>query len=74
MLLSINKIVVPRNRERTARQLTDSITYLNILNSIRKNGLVNPICITNRNVLVDGAYRLSACLELGHTEIEVMVL
>jgi len=44
----------------------------NLKESIKVNGLINPIVITKENKLIGGLHRLTACKELGHTEIEAV--
>lgn len=52
-----------------------SATHVDALSeSIRDVGLLQPIVVTNANVLVVGAHRLEACRALGWTEIEATVV
>ncbi len=43
----------------------------NLMGSIQKVGLLNPITVNQNNRLVSGHHRLEACKRLGHREIEV---
>jgi ParB-like nuclease family protein len=44
-----------------------------LVESIRQDGLIFPILVDPFHVVIDGADRLAACLELGHTRVPVIV-
>jgi ParB family chromosome partitioning protein len=45
-----------------------------LVNSIRRVGLIHPVVINEKNELLSGYRRFEACKELGWTEIEVKVV
>lgn len=45
-----------------------------LVNSIRRLGLIHPVVINENNELLSGYRRFEACKELGWTEIEVKVV
>jgi len=47
--------------------------YLNLLEDIRRNGILQPIDITYNNVILDGHHRVKAAKELGIKEVEVRI-
>jgi len=47
--------------------------YHNLLEDIRRNGILQPIDITYNNVILDGHHRVKAARELGIKEIEVRI-
>ncbi|MCP4674206.1 MAG: ParB N-terminal domain-containing protein [Deltaproteobacteria bacterium] len=49
----------------------DEQNIRNLMGSIQKVGLLNPITVNQNNRLVSGHHRLEACKRLGHREIEV---
>lgn len=56
--------------KRTERQRRDIRTD-NLLESIRQNGILNPIIVTEDYVLVAGERRLACARELGHADVPV---
>jgi ParB family chromosome partitioning protein len=64
-LVNINSIIV--EREQRQRVNIDDIEEL--ATSIQNIGLLNPIVITDENVLIAGERRLTACKSLGMIEI-----
>jgi ParB family transcriptional regulator, chromosome partitioning protein len=68
-LVSINKVSVGLNR----RPLKDhKVTEL--MESIKANGLLNPVTLDQHLNLVAGLHRLTACKLLGFTEIECKIV
>jgi ParB family chromosome partitioning protein len=57
------------NRDTRQRRELEGIEEL--ANSIKLNGLINPIVIADDNTLIAGERRLTACKSLGWTEIPV---
>ena len=57
--------------DRPARQRTEVGDVKDLADSIKRNGLINPIVITRDGVLVAGERRLTACRSLGWTSIPV---
>ena len=55
--------------DREGRQRRDLGDIPALADSIRRLGLINPICITRDMVLVAGERRLAACKSLGHTHV-----
>jgi N6-adenosine-specific RNA methylase IME4/ParB-like chromosome segregation protein Spo0J len=47
--------------------------YHNLLEDIKRNGILQPIDITYNNVILDGHHRVKAAKELGIKEIEVRI-
>jgi len=47
--------------------------YQNLLEDIRRNGILQPIDITYNNVILDGHHRVKAARELGIKEVEVRI-
>ena len=47
--------------------------YHNLLEDIRRNGILQPIDITYNNVILDGHHRVKAAKELGIKEVEVRI-
>ncbi|MEB3335856.1 MAG: ParB N-terminal domain-containing protein [Leptolyngbyaceae bacterium] len=68
-LVEINKITIGRNR----RALKDE-KIAELMESIRANGLLNPITIDQDFNLIAGLHRLTASRLLGLTEIECRVI
>jgi ParB/RepB/Spo0J family partition protein len=54
--------------DRTARQRSE-IDVSDILESVRRRGILTPICITESGRLIFGERRLTAAKQCGHTEI-----
>lgn len=66
--VSLNKIKVSRNRRPI------NVEYLEgLIESIKVNGLLNPITITQDYELLAGLHRLTACEMLGWEEIECTI-
>lgn len=68
MKVDVSKVVV---RERLRTLDRDTISHLE--ESISVNGLLQPIIISEENVLLDGNHRLQACINLGYTEIDCII-
>jgi hypothetical protein len=65
----INDIKIPPHKHRNVHtEVSFAITK-----DIKENGLLYPILITDKNVLINGFYRLKAHQELGFTIIQVTV-
>jgi len=47
--------------------------YQNLLDDIKRNGILQPIDITYNNVILDGHHRVKAARELGIKEVEVRI-
>jgi N6-adenosine-specific RNA methylase IME4 len=47
--------------------------YANLLEDIKRNGILQPIDITHDNVILDGHQRVKAARELGIEEVEVRI-
>jgi N6-adenosine-specific RNA methylase IME4 len=47
--------------------------YANLLEDIKRNGILQPIDITHDNVILDGHQRVKAAMELGIEEVEVRI-
>jgi N6-adenosine-specific RNA methylase IME4/ParB-like chromosome segregation protein Spo0J len=69
MLISIAKIKVSNNRREV-----DEAKILELADSIKTVGLINPITISTNNDLIAGAHRLLAYKQLGLNEIESNVV
>lgn len=54
---------------REARQRQGDLDTASLQESIKRNGLINPIVVTKEGVLVAGERRLSACIALGWTQV-----
>ena len=61
--------VISRSR---VREELGNLTALE--SSIKEFGVLSPILVTQQNVLVSGQRRLSACINLGMTEIPALVI
>ncbi len=70
MKIALDSIVIDESHR--IRKDAGDLTLLAA--SIRKVGLLNPIVVTDDYRLVAGFRRLSACRELGWTEIEANVV
>ena len=68
MLVDINKIVVG---DRIRKDFGD---IQELADNIKKNGLLNPITINNRHVLLAGERRLRACKILGWSQVDVRMV
>ena len=68
MTVSIAKIKVNANR-----RAADAGKVKELAESIQEIGLLNPVTVTENNVLIAGAHRLEAFKLLGRTEIEANV-
>ncbi len=64
---SVEIASISTNREERQRRDLDDIDSL--ADSIRRLGLIHPICITRTNELVAGERRITACRSLGWTHI-----
>jgi len=69
MNININEIKVGKR----LRKL-DQLKVIEIADSIKEIGLLNPILITKDNQLVAGMHRLAACQHLNWTEIDCNIL
>jgi len=47
--------------------------YQNLLDDIKRNGILQPIDVTYNNVILDGHHRVKAARELGIKEVEVRI-
>jgi ParB/RepB/Spo0J family partition protein len=65
-LISTSSIIINRDERQRSKIDTGSLR-----DSIKRNGLISPVVVTRELVLVAGERRLTACRELGHTEIPV---
>jgi uncharacterized ParB-like nuclease family protein len=72
--VSIDRIKIPTERFKVPH------VYMGLLESIKKEGLRQPIVVKYRDadetynlLLLDGFHRLEAMKELGHTEIKVAI-
>lgn len=68
MLVDINKIVVG---DRIRKDFGD---IQELADNIKKNGLLNPITINNRHMLLAGERRLRACKLLGWAQVDVRMV
>lgn len=68
MLVDINKIVVG---DRIRKDFGD---IQELADNIKKNGLLNPITINNRHMLLAGERRLRACKLLGWSQVDVRMV
>lgn len=68
MLIDIDKIVVG---DRIRKDFGD---IEELAENIKKNGLLNPITINNRHVLLAGERRLRACKLLGWSQVDVRMV
>lgn len=68
MLVDINKIVVG---DRIRKDFGD---IQELADNIKKNGLLNPITINNRHMLLAGERRLRACKMLGWSQVDVRMV
>lgn len=68
MLIDINKIIVG---DRIRKDFGD---IQELAENIKKNGLLNPITINNRHVLLAGERRLRACKLLGWSQVDVRMV
>jgi ParB family chromosome partitioning protein len=68
MKVRIDDIIVGRRIRGDAGDLTD------LVESIRRHGLMNPITVTDRLRLVAGYRRMQACRMLGIEEIECRII
>lgn len=68
MKIKINEIIT---NERIRKDLGD---IMELATDIEENGQISPIAITIDKVLIAGGRRLAACIKLGWTEIEAIVL
>lgn len=68
MLIDIDKIVVG---DRIRKDFGD---IEELADNIKKNGLLNPITINNRHVLLAGERRLRACKLLGWSQVDVRMV
>lgn len=68
MLVDIDKIIVGDRIRRDFGDLDE------LAENIKKNGLLNPITINNRYVLLAGERRLRACKKLGWVQVDVRMV
>ena len=68
MLIDIDKIVVG---DRIRKDFGD---IQELADNIKKNGLLNPITVNNRHVLLAGERRLRACKLLGWSQVDVRMV
>jgi ParB family transcriptional regulator, chromosome partitioning protein len=68
-LIAIEKVSIGSNR----RPLKDQ-KVAELMQSIKANGLLNPITLDQNFTLIAGLHRLTACQMLGFTEIECKVV
>lgn len=68
MLIDIDKILVG---DRIRKDFGD---IQELADNIKKNGLLNPITISNRHVLLAGERRLRACKLLGWSQVDVRMV
>ncbi len=64
----IKDITITDDRQRKTFKPEDMSV---LKDSIKRNGLINPITITDNGELIAGERRLRACIELGWTEVPV---
>ncbi len=70
MKIAIDEIIVDE-----ALRIRKEVGNIEVLqSSIEKVGLINPVMIDENNQLIAGFRRLTACKNLGWTEIEVTVV
>lgn len=69
MKIAINEIIVKEGRRNT-----DDEKVIELAESMSKIGLLNPVTVTRKNVLVAGLHRLMAAKSLGWTEIEANII
>jgi ParB family chromosome partitioning protein len=67
--MQISEIKISEGRRKADAEKVKSLTA-----SIKEIGLLNAVTVTKAGVLVAGLHRLTACKELGYTEIPVNVL
>lgn len=68
MKVRIDDIIIGRRIRRDAGDLTD------LVDSIRRHGLMNPVTVTEKLELVAGFRRIAACRILGMDEIECRIV
>ena len=68
-LIAIDKVSIGSNR----RPLKDQ-KVAELMQSIKANGLLNPITLDQNFTLIAGLHRLTACKLLGFTQIECKVV
>jgi len=59
---------------KNSRRPIDENIVIELADSIRETGLLNPIIINKDNVLIAGAHRLEACRKLGWEEVDCNVV
>ena len=69
MKIAINEIII-----KEGRRDIDNAKVMELAESISKIGLLNPVTVTRKNVLVAGLHRLMAAKSLGWTEIEANII
>jgi ParB family chromosome partitioning protein len=69
MRLAIADVTIPDAR---LRQLNEKVVA-QLADSIREVGLLNPVTVTPKNILVAGLHRLKACTLLGWSDVPVVV-
>ncbi len=68
MLIDIDKIIVGDRIRKDFGDIDE------LADNIKKNGLLNPITINNRHVLLAGERRLRACKLLGWSQVDVRMV
>jgi len=68
MKMVINDIIIHERIRRETQDMSD------LVDSIRKIGLIHPVIVNEKNELMSGFRRLQACKEMGWESIEVKVV
>ncbi len=68
--IRVDESLMSRNR----CVLGENYYYDGLVESIRQEGLLNPITIRDDGVVIDGFRRVRACNQLGHKQIAARVL
>jgi ParB family chromosome partitioning protein len=68
------KIKISEVKIKEGRRPIDEARIVELMESIKRVGLINPITLDQDYTLVAGAHRLEACSRLGHAEIEYHTL
>jgi hypothetical protein len=64
--LAPSEVIIPPNRQRSDLELNEADQR-----SIAERGILMPLLVTSRNVLVTGGRRLAMATKLGHTDVPV---
>ncbi|WP_028973072.1 ParB N-terminal domain-containing protein [Spirochaeta cellobiosiphila] len=66
---------VPINQIKVRKRLRKDLGNLEpLINSLKKNGLINPILVTSDYCLIAGERRLTAAKKLGWNQIPVLII